>query len=129
MEISIPNGVMGTAKIVNESGGGNTRFRLRASVGVAYGSDVQKVIDILEDVATSNDSICVSPQPRVRFRSFGASSLDFELLAWIPEPSLRGLLLHEINCAIDKRFREEGITIPFPQQDIWVRELPHKPET
>jgi small-conductance mechanosensitive channel len=124
VEVSIPNGVMGSAKIVNESGGGDTRYRIRVSVGVAYGSDVDHVLSVLEGIALANNAVCRTPEPRVRFRAFGHSSLDFELLAWIIEPSLRGLLVHELNCAIYRRFTEEKIVIPFPQQDVWVRQLP-----
>lgn len=124
VEVSIPNGVMGSAKIVNESGGGDTRYRIRVSVGVAYGSDLDQVLRVLEEIARDNPAICRTPEPRVRFREFGDSKLDFELLAWIVEPSLRGLLVHELNCAIYRRFGEEKIVIPFPQQDVWLRQLP-----
>ncbi len=124
VEISIPNGVMGSAKIVNESGGASTRYRIGASVGVAYGSDVNHVLQVLEQIGVNSEGLCSDPAPRVRFRAFGASSLDFELLAWISEPSLRGLRMHEMNCEIYRRFMEEKIIIPFPQQDVWIRELP-----
>jgi MscS family membrane protein len=125
VEVSIPNGVMGSAKIVNESGGGDTRYRIRVNIGVAYGSDLDQVLQALEQIALANPAICRKPEPRVRFREFGASSLDFELLAWIEEPSLRGLLVHELNCAIYRRFNEEKIVIPFPQQDVWIRQQPN----
>jgi len=124
VEVSIPNGVMGSAKIVNESGGVDTRYRIRASVGVAYGSDVEQVLKILEDIGNNHEGLCKDPAPRVRFRTFGTSSLDFELLAWISEPSLRGLRVHELNLEIYRRFAEEKVTIPFPQQDVWIRGLP-----
>lgn len=123
VEVSIPNGVMGSAKIVNESSGVE-RFRIRASVGVAYGTDVQMVLDILEDIAKNSEGICADPEPRARFRNFGNSSLDFELLAWIRDPAEQGLRVHQLNCAINERFKEAGVVIPFPQQDLWVRELP-----
>jgi MscS family membrane protein len=126
VEVSIPNGVMGSAKIVNESGGGKRQYRVRASVGVAYGSDVDKVLAVLEEIGKSNENLANHPEPRARFRAFGASSLDFELLAWIAEPSMRGLRIHEINCAINRRFVEEAIVIPFPQQDVWIKEVPNK---
>lgn len=124
VEISIPNGVMGSAKIVNESGGGDTRYRVRAVVGAAYGEDVDHVLRVLESVAFDNEGICTEPVPRARFRNFGDSSLDFELLAWIRDPSERGLRVHELNCEIYKRFAAENIGIPFPQQDIWIKEAP-----
>ncbi|MGI9290755.1 MAG: mechanosensitive ion channel family protein [Gammaproteobacteria bacterium] len=124
VEVSIPNGVMGSAKIVNESGGGVRRFRIRANVGVAYGSDVNKVLEILEAIGKDTPDIVPNPAPRARFRTFGTSSLDFELLVWISDPEQRGLRIHEINLEIYRRFSEEGIIIPFPQQDVWIRELP-----
>ncbi len=126
VEVSIPNGVMGSAKIVNESGGGKSQYRVRARVGVAYGSDVDKVLNVLETIAKDNKYLSKHPEPRARFRTFGASSLDFELLAWIEEPSVRGLRIHEINCEINRRFIEENIVIPFPQQDVWIKELPQE---
>ncbi len=123
VEVSIPNGVMGSATIVNESSG-IKRFRIRASVGAAYGSDVNKVLSILDGIGASNEQLLQDPAPRSRFRAFGASSLDFELLAWIPDPEMRGLRIHEMNIEINRRFAEEGITIPFPQQDVWIKQLP-----
>jgi len=126
VEVSIPNGVMGSAKIVNESGGGKRQYRVRASVGVAYGSDVDKVLSVLEGIGKDNEHLANHPEPRARFRAFGNSSLDFELLAWITEPSMRGLRIHEINCEINRRFIAENIVIPFPQQDVWIKSLPQE---
>ena len=53
-------------------------------------------------------------------RAFGASSLDFELMGWIRLPEQRGLARHRLLMAIDQRFREEGIQIPFPQRDLHI---------
>ncbi len=124
VEISIPNSVMGNAKIVNEAGGPPSRYRIRASVGVAYGSDIDKVMDVLVGVATEHPKIHSDPEPRARFRTFGESSLDFDLLCWIERPADRGLVVHELNCAIYKGFEAEGIAIPFPQRDLYIKEMP-----
>ena len=124
VEISIPNSVMGNAKIINEAGGPPRRYRVRASVGVAYGSDIDKVMQILETIAISHEGILEIPAPRVRFRQFGDSSLDFDLLCWIDQPVKRGLVIHEINCAIYKQFANSGIEIPFPQRDLHIKEMP-----
>ena len=124
VEITVPNSVMGSAKIINESGGTVSRYRVRAKVGVAYGSDIDKVQEILLGVVANNEKICQTPEPRVRFRVFGDSSLDFELLAWIFRPADRGLVLHEINCEIYKAFDMAGIQIPFPQRDLYIKEMP-----
>ena len=124
VEVTVPNSVMGSAKIINESGGPVSRYRVRAQVGVAYGSDIDKVEEVLLTVVSNNEKICNTPEPRVRFRVFGESSLDFELLAWIYRPAERGLVLHEINCEIYKAFDLAGIQIPFPQRDLHIKEMP-----
>ena len=121
VEISVPNSVMGNAKIVNESGGPYQKFRVRIKVGVAYGSDVDEVEQVLVQTALDHEEICATPEPRVRLRGFGDSSLDFELLAWVEQPVLRGRLEHELNCAVYKAFADHGIVIPFPQQDLHIQ--------
>jgi small-conductance mechanosensitive channel len=126
VEISIPNAVIGAAKITNESGGPWVKQRIRIPVGVAYGSDTEKVVSILEDVANENDTVLDNPSPRVRMRRFGDSSLDFELLGWIATPEQRGLVVHQLLMEIDRRFRLEGVEIPFPQSDIHIRSGLHR---
>jgi len=118
IEITIPNGIIGNSKIVNEAGGPTEKHRIRIPVGVAYGSDIDVVIATLAGVADSHDEVCKSPERRVRFRRFGDSSLDFELLCWIDRPVNRGRMIHELNCAVYKSFQSEGIEIPFPQRDV-----------
>jgi MscS family membrane protein len=88
---------------------------------VAYGSDVDQVVRVLEQVATDHDAFCRVPTPRVRMRGFGDSSLDFELLCWVDHPSERGLVSHHLYMDIYKALAREGIEIPFPQRDLWVR--------
>ncbi len=124
VQITIPNSVMGSAKIINESGGPHPKFRLRAPVGAAYGSDIDLVRQVLLDVAANEPLVCREPEPRVRFRKFGDSSLDFELLCWVEEPVIRGRALDQLNTAIYKQFAAKGIEIPYPKRDVYVRELP-----
>ena len=124
IEITVPNGVIGNGKIVNEAGGPSAKHRIRIAIGVAYGSDIDQVIATLDDIAKTQEGVCAAPEPRVRFRAFGDSSLNFELLCWIGQPIERGRILHEINCTIYKRFIEEDIQIPFPQRDIHVHTMP-----
>jgi small-conductance mechanosensitive channel len=124
VEITIPNAIIANAKIINESGGPTEKHRIRIPVGVAYGTDVDEVEKILEEIAAEHPAILDDPAPRVRMRAFGNSSVDFELLGWIERPVQRGLVSHELHKAVYKRFAAEGITIPFPQQDLWVRAMP-----
>ena len=120
VEIIIPNSVIGGAKIVNESGGPYKKARIRIQVGVAYGSDIDEVRALLMELAEKNPDVCADPAPRVRFRAFGESNLDFQLLCWIEDPALRGRVLDELNSAIYRGFEREGIEIPYPKRDLYL---------
>lgn len=124
VEITIPNGVIANAKIVNESGGPHIKIRNRIAVGVAYGSDVDRVCELLRQVGVDHAQTCASPEPRVRMRGFGASSLDFELLIWVEHPEQRGLIAHELYMEIYKTLGREGIEIPYTKHDVFIKELP-----
>ncbi len=124
IEITVPNSVMGNTMIINESGGPHEKYRIRVAVGVAYGSDIDKVRDILMDIALSDEGVCEDPEPRVRFRAFGPSSLDFELLCWIEQPVLRGRVLDILNSKVYKRFIEEKIEIPYSKHDLYIKQMP-----
>ncbi len=121
IQIIVPNAAIGNSKIVNETGGPSQKERVRVKVGVAYGSDIDKVREVLLDVAAKSAYLQKDPEPRVRFRQFGESSLLFQLMGWIKEPLLRGRALDELNTQVYKRFTKEGITIPFPQRDVHMK--------
>lgn len=124
VEVSIPNAVIGTSKIVNESGGPYVRHRVRIPIGVSYDSDIDKVIETMEALAAANEQVVDQPAARVRIRGFADSSINLELLCWIRRPAERGMVIHQLNYQLIKRFREEHIEIPFPQRDLHVRDLP-----
>lgn len=92
--------------------------RVEVGVGVAYGSDVEKVRDILLEVATANKRVLKKPAPYVIFKDFGASSLDFEVRAYIADVTSGLTIGSEIRFEINRRFSEEGIEIPFPQMVV-----------
>ncbi len=107
----------------------NIRGRAIIKVGVAYGSDVEKVRYILTQVAEENELVIKdgsSPKPLVLFRGFGDSALEFELRVHLYNVDRRLSTISNLNFAIDKAFREEGIEIPFPQRDVHVKTLPDK---
>lgn len=124
IEVTVPNSVMGNTKVINESGGPSTKYRIRAQVGAAYGSDIDLVRDILQSVADEEKDICSFPVAVVRFRTFGGSSLDFELMGWITEPAFRGRILDQLNTQIYKKFAEHNIEIPYAKQDVYIKEFP-----
>jgi MscS family membrane protein len=118
--ISIPNSVIANAKMINESAP-ISMSRIGIGVGVAYGSDLDEVERVLIGIAAQNETVLSDPPPRVRFRRFGDSSLDIELLCWIDSPADRGRTIHELNWKINEEFQNRGIEIPFPQRDIHIR--------
>jgi MscS family membrane protein len=124
VEITIPNGVIANAKIINESGGPNLKMRVSIAVGVAYGTDLDRLCEVLIDIAADHQEVCIDPEPRMRLRGFGASSVDFDLLVWIEHPEYKGRISHELYMRIYKTLEDEGIEIPFSKQDLYIKELP-----
>ena len=121
IEITIPNSIVATSKIVNESGGPSEKARIRIDVEIAYGSKVENATKIMYDIAVSSNSVCLDPDPRVRFRQFGESGLRLQLLAWIEKPELRGLVIDELSVQIYNEFNKEGIVFPFPQRTVHIK--------
>ncbi|BCL62549.1 mechanosensitive ion channel protein MscS [Desulfomarina profundi] len=124
VEITVPNSIIGNTTITNQSGGPHEKLRVRLKVGVAYGSDIDKVRTILMQIADKDRQVCKFPPPRVRFRLFGTSSLDFELLFWVNHPEERGRVLDALNTKVYQKFTEESIEIPYSKQDIYIKGLP-----
>ncbi|SVC33573.1 uncharacterized protein METZ01_LOCUS286427, partial [marine metagenome] len=121
IEITLPNSLIANSKIINESGGYAENERIRITVSVAYGSDIDKIRAILMEISQDSKNVCKNPKPRLRFRSFGDSGLILQLLFWIDKPADRGRITDEINSAIYKRFMEEKIEIPYPQRTIHIK--------
>lgn len=118
--IIVPNSKLLENEVINYSYG-DSRIRLRIPVGIAYGSDCDKATEIMIGVAQENTHVMETPKPKVWFREFGDSSLNFMLLCWIPDVVAKFDVISEINYAIDRAFRENKIEIPFPQRDLHFR--------
>ena len=127
IQISIPNSLMTNTKVINESAP-RPRYRVRIKVGVAYGTDVDRVEETLLALARNNNLVAFVPEPRVRFRNFGDSALEFELLCWAHRPEDKGRLIHQLNHQIYKAFEAEDIHIPFPQRDVHLHPHPKDSE-
>jgi len=128
VEVTIPNAIIGNTRVINESGGPYEKYRIRVPVGVAYGSDIDQVRSVLMQVAKDEEQVCDDPEPRVRFRRFGNSSLDFELLCWVYNPEFRGRVIDALNTNIYKQFMKEGIEIPYSKHDIYIKQMPKQSE-
>lgn len=95
--------------------------RIKVPVGVAYGSNLTAVRSALIDAAKEHSDILAEPAPRVFFKGFGESSLNFELLIWIAEPPKQFRIISDLYFRIETILRHRGIEIPFPQQDLHIR--------
>ena len=121
--IIVPNSAFITEQVVNDSFSGD-KLRLHVDVGVAYGSDVEKVTEVLMSVAKKHEKVLKSPPPTVILREFADSSLNFRLRIWTDELWFFDILLSELRYEIIRQFRTEGITIPFPQRDLHLHTTP-----
>lgn len=119
MTVIIPNSKLVQNNLVNFSRGSNVRLNI--PVGVAYGSDIEKVSEALLEAASSVEEVLSAPAPRVHFAGFGDSSLDFEIRVWISEPHKHPQIRSHVNFAIERSFRKHNIEIPFPQRDVHLR--------
>lgn len=121
VEVTVPNSVIGNSSVINESGGPHVKYRVGIKVGAAYGSDIDLVRKVLMGVAQANDQVCRYPEHKIRFRSFGASALEFELLCWIEDPELRGQVVDALNCDVYKQFIDNHIEIPYSKHDVYIK--------
>ena len=117
----VPNQKFIDSSVINWTYG-DPRVRFRIPVGVAYGSDVEKVRRTLIGVGKENPDVLNDPAPSVFFVEFGDSSLNFELVVWSDKMSNRPRRFRsDLNFAIHKQLEEAGIEIPFPQRDLHIR--------
>ncbi len=115
--VIIPNSELLSTAVVNWTH--KDRYgRVEVRVGVAYGTDTRKVRDILLACARQHDKVLTWPEPFVVYQDFGSSSLDFELRCFTSDVLYRVIIASDLRYAIDDRFREEGIEIPFPQRVV-----------
>jgi len=122
IEITIPNSVIAASKIVNESGGPEDIERVRITLLVAYGSDIDAVKDLLKNIAIENNNVQNQPEPRVRFREFAESGIRLQLLFWIYKPEIRGRTVDAVNTEIYKQFSANQINIPYPTMKVLLAE-------
>jgi small-conductance mechanosensitive channel len=118
-EVIVPNGNLISDSMINWTRTDYLR-RMDIRVGVAYGTNPQKVLGILKEVAAGHELVRTMPAPSAFFIGFGDSSLDFRLLAWT-DIDHRLTVESELNVAINTKLAEAGIEIPFPQRDLHIR--------
>ena len=117
----VPNADFISNTVTNWSHG-DPKVRIRVPVGVAYGSDLKLLQQLLLEAAAEHPKALRDPTPVVLFTEFGDSSLNFELGVWTQEMTATPIhFTSEMNFIIEQKLRENGIEIPFPQRDLHVR--------
>lgn len=117
ISIIIPNSEFVSSRVTNWSHG-DPKVRISVTVGVAYGSECDKVKSVLLAVSEQHEKVLSLPRPEVEFRQFGQSSLTFLLRVWIDQQVDRFRIASDLHFAIDAAFRENEIVIAFPQVDV-----------
>jgi len=118
--IIVPNTQFVENSVINFSHGDPT-FRLHIYVGVSYSSNLDNVLQALNEVAEEHPKVMKMPKHQVHLTQFGDSSWDMELRVWIPEVKERLVIRNEMNQAIVRKFNKMKIEIPFPQRDLHLR--------
>jgi small-conductance mechanosensitive channel len=121
-DLVIPNSDLITNQVTNWTRS-DRLARIKIPVGVAYGSDVPLVMKILQECAEENPSVVKSPEPRIYFMGFGESSLDFEMRVHLADIDDWFRARTVIIMEIERKFRESGVEIPFPQRDLHLRSV------
>ena len=121
-ELIIPNKTFITSDVINWTLS-DPVLRVTIPVGVSYDSDVDMVEKLLLKIATDNRVVLADPKPQVLFKSFGDSTLNYELRVFIPSIEHLVSIRHELHTTVIKEFRKAGIEIAFPQRDLHVRSV------
>lgn len=119
--IIIPNSIIANSKIINYTSPQSIMV-VKMTMGVAYGSDVEKVRKILHAIIQDIDLVLDDPAAAVRLDNYGDSSLNFALYMWIKSPSDKMKLIDMVNSRIAEEFEKEGIEIPFPTRTLYIKD-------
>ena len=116
----VPNSNLVTSQITNLTHGEDTKLRLHIPIGVAYGSNIEKVKEILLEIVEKEEKVLKEPVPRVVFTEFGDSALGFDLVLWINSPMDKVTVKTNIREEVNRKFNEEDIEMPYPKRDVYL---------
>jgi small-conductance mechanosensitive channel len=127
VETLIPNENLVTTDVINWSYS-DRRVRVRIPVQISYDDDPEQAMAIMEQAATANPRVLKVPEPAVRLMEFADSGIALELRVWMIDPEEGvGNVRSDINLAIWRGFKAAGITIPYPQRDVHLRQVIEQP--
>lgn len=118
--VIVPNSNLVTDTINNLTHGGDTSIRLHIPIGVAYGTDVNKVKETLIDIVENREEVMEEPPPKVVFTEHGDSALVFDLRAWVRSAEDRIKVKDRVREKIDEEFNRKGIEMPYPTRDVYL---------
>lgn len=121
--VTVPNATLNAGKVVNQSAP-RRRKRVTLPVGVGYDTDLDAFESLALSVAAAEELVLAEPAPRIRFRGFGDSALQYELLCWVASPDYEGRAVHELGRALYRGLLKTGVEVPYPKRDLTVRESP-----
>lgn len=121
-DVVVPNGTLLSEKLINWTLSDMNR-RLDVNVGVAYGTDPRRVLQLLEEAARGTPGVAVAPAPNIVFTGFGTSSLDFSIRAWTNDFDDWVNIRSQLTIRIYEVLQQAGVEIPFPQQDLHLRSV------
>ena len=118
--VVIPNNEIMLRDIINYTSG-SEEIRVRIPIGVAYDADIKKAKEVIEKVSFELDWVMRDPPPKVVVKSFGDSAVNLEARVWISNPRKRIDTIDHVTDRVKQVFQEEGIEIPFPKRDIYIK--------
>jgi len=123
LDILVPNETLLTTDITNWSYAGDTKIRLRLPVQISYNDKPELALERLEVLARENPRVLKEPRPMTFLLGFGDNGVNLELRVWLDDPDIRGEIRTEMYRAIWNDFHAAGITFPFPQRDVYIKQF------
>jgi small-conductance mechanosensitive channel len=124
VETLIPNENLVTSEVINWSYS-DPNVRVKIPVSVSYDDDPEQAMALMQRIAEENERVLADPVPSVRLMEFGDNGIHLELRVWVSDPELGlGSVRSALNLAIWRAFKEAGITIPYPQRDVYIKSMP-----
>jgi small-conductance mechanosensitive channel len=124
LDILVPNENLMTSDITNWSYEGDRKIRLRLPVQISYRDDPEPALARLDRLARDHARILPDPPPRAFLLGFGDNGVNLELRVWIDDPDIQGEIRNELYLKIWEDFHAAGISFPFPQRDVYIKDFP-----